>query len=144
MGTNLGGITWFGRKMHFGGSSTCEDAPYEERKEKHVAVWEGLSPKATRRLMRWQKQEQCWMIDLWQKPRAETVQQEREEVYAALQYAASFHCLVEEWTDSEELRPKPKEKWVFVEKKSENTKHRTERCAEADKIRCMRCGRGSK
>ena len=27
--------------------------------------------------------------------RAKTVQQEREEVYAALQYAASFHCLVE-------------------------------------------------
>ena len=31
--------------------------------------------------------------------RAETVQQEREEVYAALQYAASCHCLVEEWKD---------------------------------------------
>ena len=29
--------------------------------------------------------------------RASTVQQEREEVYAALQYAASFHCLVEDW-----------------------------------------------
>ena len=26
---------------------------------------------------------------------AETMQQEREEVYAALQYAASFHCLIE-------------------------------------------------
>ena len=29
--------------------------------------------------------------------RAETMQQEREEVSAALQYAASFHCSVEEW-----------------------------------------------
>ena len=29
--------------------------------------------------------------------RAEAVQQDREEVYAALQYAASFHCLMEEW-----------------------------------------------
>ena len=28
--------------------------------------------------------------------RAETMQQEREEVYAAPQYTASFHCLVEE------------------------------------------------
>ena len=28
--------------------------------------------------------------------RAETMKQEREEVFAALQYAASFHCLVEE------------------------------------------------
>ena len=50
--------------------------------------------------------------------KAETVQQEREEVYAALQCAASFHCLVEQWKDCEELSPKPKEKWVFVQKKS--------------------------
>ena len=75
--------------------------------------------------------------------RAETMKQEREEVYAALQYAAGLHCLVEEWKDCEELRPKPKEKWVFVEHKSEIVKHRTEWCAEADKCRCMRCGRGS-
>ena len=48
---------------------------------------------------------------------AETMQQERGEVYAALQYAAGFHCVVEEWKDCEELRPKPKEKWVFVKKR---------------------------
>ena len=58
--------------------------------------------------------------------RAKTVQQEREEAYAALQYAASCHCLVEEWKDCEELKPKPKEKWILVDKKSEETKHRTE------------------
>ena len=40
--------------------------------------------------------------------RAITIQQEREEVDAALEYAASFHCLVEEWKDCEELRPRPK------------------------------------
>ena len=50
--------------------------------------------------------------------RAKTVQQEREEVYAPLHYAASFHhCLVEEWKDCEELKPKQKEKWIFVNKK---------------------------
>ena len=76
--------------------------------------------------------------------RAETVQQEREEVYAAEQYAASLHCLVEQWKDCEELKPKPKEKWIFVDKKSEETKHRTEWCAEADRYRCVRCGKGSK
>ena len=54
------------------------------------------------------------------------MQQEREEVYAALQYAASFRCLTEQWEDCEELRPKPKEKWVFMEKKSVNARHRTE------------------
>ena len=41
------------------------------------------------------------------------MQQEREEVYVALQNSASFHCLVEEWKDCEELKPKPKEKWIF-------------------------------
>ena len=41
--------------------------------------------------------------------RAVTVQQEREKVYAALQCAASFHCLMEEWKDSEVLSPKPRE-----------------------------------
>ena len=70
--------------------------------------------------------------------RAKTVQQEREEVYAALQCAASFHCLVEEWKDCEELRPKKKEKWIFVDQKRE------EWCAKANKYRCMRCGTSSK
>ena len=76
--------------------------------------------------------------------RAKPMQQEREDVYAALQYAASFTCLVEEWKDCEELKPKPKEKWKFVDQKREETKHPTEWCAEANKYRCMRCGRGSK
>ena len=49
-----------------------------------------------------------------------------EEVRATLQYAVSFYCLVEEWKDCEELKPKSKENWVFVDKKREETKHRTE------------------
>ena len=69
---------------------------------------------------------------------AKTVQQEREEVYAA-------YCLLErEWKDCHELKPKPKEKWIFVDQKREETKNRTEWCAEANKYRCMRCGRSSK
>ena len=43
------------------------------------------------------KKERRWTEEIWRKVRASTIQQEREEVYAALQYAASFHCLVEEW-----------------------------------------------
>ena len=46
--------------------------------------------------------------------------------------------------DCEELKPKPKEKWIFVYEKSEETKHRTECFAEADRYRCMRCGKESK
>ena len=72
--------------------------------------------------------------------RAKTVQHEREEVYAALQYAASFHCFVEESKECGELKPKPKEKWIFVDSKREETKHRTEWCAEASRYRWMRCG----
>ena len=74
--------------------------------------------------------------------RAKTMEQEREEVYAALQYAASFRCLVEEWKDCDELKPKPKEKWTLVDQKREETIHRTEWCAEANKYRCLRSGRG--
>ena len=49
--------------------------------------------------------------------RAKTVEQERDEVYAALQHAACLLCLVREWKDCEELKPKPKDKWIFVDKK---------------------------
>ena len=76
--------------------------------------------------------------------RADTLKQGKEEVYVALQYAASFHCLVEQWKDCEELKPKPKEKLIFVHTRSGGMKHRTEWCAEANRHRCMRCGRGSK
>ena len=63
----------------------------------------------------------------------------REDVCVALQYAASFHCLVEQWKDCEELEPEPKEKWSFVDKRSEGMKRRTEWCAEANRYRCMGC-----
>ena len=48
--------------------------------------------------------------------RAKTVQQEREKVYAALQYAASFQCLGGRM-EGEDLKPKPKEKRIFVDQK---------------------------
>ena len=47
--------------------------------------------------------------------RAETMQQEREEVYAAFAVCSQlFHCLMEEWKDCEEPKPKLKEKWIFA------------------------------
>ena len=76
--------------------------------------------------------------------RANTMQQQREEVHAALQYTARFHWLVKEWEDCDELKPEPKEKWTFVDQKKEETKHRAEWCSEANKHRCMSCGSGSK
>ena len=56
---------------------------------------------------------------------------------AALQYAASFRCLVEELKNCEELKPKPKEKWIFAKKHQSG-------CTTANKDLCMRCGRGGK
>ena len=47
--------------------------------------------------------------------------------YAAVQYAASFHCAVEVWKYCEEFKPKLREKCFFVDRKREETKHRTER-----------------
>ena len=69
--------------------------------------------------------------------RAETMPQERKEVYVALQHAASFHCLVEEWKDCEELRPKPKEKCFFVDNGRVRIKHRTEWCGKGSKYMKM-------
>ena len=76
--------------------------------------------------------------------RAGTVQQKSEKVHAALQYAARFHFLEEEWHDCEELKPKPQDKCTFVDMKVEAKKHRTEWCAAASNHRCMRYGRSSK
>ena len=46
-----------------------------------------------------------------------TVRQEIMEVFASLQFAATFHCSVEIWHDCDEFEPKPKETLVFVEEK---------------------------
>ena len=74
------------------------------------------------------KEGAMWDERFMAQARANTVQQERE-VYAALQYAASFHCLVEEWKDCEELKPQPTDKLIFLDKTREETMHRTEWCA---------------
>ena len=51
-------------------------------------------------------------------------------------YAASMHCLVEEWQDCAELQPKPNERWTSVDKNVEAKRHRTEWCAAASNFRC--------
>ena len=59
--------------------------------------------------------DECFLADV----RADTMKQEREEVYVTLQYTATFHCIGEQWKDCEELKSKRKEKWSFVDKRSE-------------------------
>ena len=64
-------------------------------KKGHVAFREVSSRMAMTKRMSWQRQDQCWTRGFMAEARAKTVQQKLEEVYAALQYAASFHCWVE-------------------------------------------------
>ena len=75
--------------------------------------------------------------------RVVTMQQEREDVYAALQYGASFHCLVEEWKDYGELKPKKKEKrGVSCIRNQRSRSIERSGVLMPLKYRCTRCGRG--
>ena len=58
-------------------------------------------------------------MERWRRSGPATVQQKREEVYAALLDASSFHRLVEEWHDCEKLKPTPKDTSMFVDKEGE-------------------------
>ena len=59
--------------------------------------------------------------------RADTLQQGREEVYAALQYAARFHCFVDQWKDCEELKPTGGVKDTKEMSHFEKVRHRRQR-----------------
>ena len=56
---------------------------------------------------------------------------------------SQLSLLGEGMENCEELKPKPKGKWIFVDQGKEETKHRTEWCAETNKDRCKRCGKSS-
>ena len=59
---------------------------HRTKKDKKDISHSEKSLRATRKRMSWQKQEQCWSKDLLMaEVTAKTVQEEREEVYAALQ-----------------------------------------------------------
>ena len=134
----LGRITRVVIRRYPSGSGTCKGTPYGERRRKMTKIERFITEgneKADELANAGAMLDEGLMAEV----RAVTMKQEREEVYVALQYAASFHCLVEEWKDCEELRPKTKEKWIFVDKRRERMKHRTEWCAEANQYRCLRC-----
>ena len=81
-----------------------------------------------RKRISWQRKERRWTKDSWRRQDQKRFSRS-EKWYPALQYAASFRCLVEDWKDCEELKPQPKDKWTFVDRKREETRHRTEWCA---------------
>ena len=57
------------------------------------------------------------MKNSWCRQEQNTVQQEEKMCTQPVQYTASFHCLVEEWKDCEEIKPQPKETWTFVDQR---------------------------
>ena len=93
---------------------------------------------AMRTRMSSERQERCWTKGSWRRQEQNTVQQERAEVYAALQYAASFHCLVKEQKDFEELKPQPKEQWTCGQAKRGNTASNGMVCFSVSKYRCLK------
>ena len=122
---------------------SCQGTPHKKEK-KDMSHFERFVPESNEKADELTKAGAMLDEGFMAETRAVTMQQELEEVFAALQFGASFHCLVEEWKDCEELKSKHKEKWSFVHQKSEESRHRTEWCADAINYRCMRCGRGSK
>ena len=55
-----------------------------------------------------------------------TVRQKIMEVFASLQFAATFHRQVVIWDDCDELEPKPQDTLVFVEEKKMTILRRNE------------------
>ena len=81
------------------GSEACQGSSHQEREAEHVDVSHGFvtegNEKSDELVRDGAKIYDGGMAQI----EPSTVQQRREEVYAVLQYAASFYCLVEEWHD---------------------------------------------
>ena len=91
---------------------------------KRCRALRSLSQKAVKRLTSWRKKVLCWMKGSWSR-RAQDSQAGARRGASSLAVRSQLSLFVEEWKDCEELKPQPKEKWIFVDKKSEVTKHRS-------------------
>ena len=69
-----------------------------EKDKKEMSHMEKLITDGNEKGTSWQRQEQCRTKDSWRK-REQRQSSKREEVCAALQCAASFHCLIQKWKD---------------------------------------------
>ena len=77
--------------------------------------------------------------------KALTMKQLGKALYAAIGFTAHFHVQVENWRDTDEIVPKEKVSWYFVQKRREGRKHRTEQCNDlGGHFDCMRCGKRCK
>ena len=99
-GSKFGKNCMIWQKGHFVGSATCKSTSHEKKERKICRVFQKFITEGNEKA---ELAKGGALLDtgFMAEARPETMQQEREELYAALQYAASFHCLVEEWTDRE-------------------------------------------
>ena len=126
-----------------------------EKERRQMSLFEKFVTEGNEQAYEPPKEAATWDAGLVAQARASTIQQERRSV-RSFAVCSQFSLLGGRMKDCEELKPKPKversgalmpqleEKWIFEDKKRDDTNHRTEWCATANKYRCMRCGRGSK
>ena len=77
-----------------GGSGACQETPHEEKKD--MSHFEKFVTEGNEKVDDKEKAGAMSGEGFVSEARAETMQQDREEVFATLQNAASFHCFVEE------------------------------------------------
>ena len=71
---------------------------HRTKKEKeHMSQFEKFVTEGNEKADEWAKAGAMLDEGFMEEAREKTMQQEREEVYVALHYAASFHCLVDQW-----------------------------------------------
>ena len=102
MDRNFGRIEQLALKENIGRGRARQSVPFREERQQ-MSLFEKFITAGAEELA---KDGAIWDGGFMAQARASTIQQEREEVYGALQYAASCHCFVEEWKDCEELKPK--------------------------------------
>ena len=107
-------------------------------------ILRSLSLMEMRERMSWQRKEQCWTTDSWRKrEQRQSSKRERRSVWS-LAVCGQLSLSGREIERICGAQAEAKDKWIFVDKKSEGTKHRTEWCAAVSMYQCTRCGRGTK
>ena len=100
-------IKILGRTALFGGTGILVEVQHvkkhitRRKKRKKCRIFEKFITEGNEKADELAKEGALLDTGFMAEARPEAMQWEREEVYAALQCAASFHCLVEEWTDRE-------------------------------------------
>ena len=119
-------------ERHFGGSRACKGATHEQTKE-HISQFERFVTEGNEKADELAKAGAMLDEGFMAEARAKTMAAGKRAGVCSFAVCGQLPLLGKTMEGCEEFKPKPKEKWIFVDKKSEETKHRTEWCAEADR-----------